>query len=432
MFRYAALLFGALVAVSASLPVARAANDVWDGNGNVPPSNNWSFDASWVDNTTPGNSDAATFNIADTYTVSFSVNNLAAIQALTVSSGHVTFASTSSTGRTLPLNSVTGTQDVLVTGSSTFLILGASPSNDVSLLVGDDLSVQNDAVLKAEFGSDITASDFSTLGLNGTIVIDSSDSKLTLTGAGVNNFIGRSGHTGDLALQSGSTGNSIAGNLGIADSGVTDSQGFVSVLGGATILLAGNLTMANQNVVSQIAILDIDGTNSALTQTGSSTITVGAAANGTASIDVGVTTNGGTLSTGTGLFTVNATGTVTIGGSGNNNTGTLSANGNVLIDGGLLRRNRGTFLVAPTKTMTIQNGGLFDMSGFYNADAAFIVTGTGSAWTNDSSLSIWRFGHRLAHNFCRRISIRYERLRRRDSPQQWHRECHRHRLDMDE
>ncbi len=99
MFRIGALSFGILLAMTASPPHARAANDVWDGNGNVPPSNNWSFDPSWVDNSSPGNSDTATFNIADTYTVSFSVNNLDAIQALTVSSGHVTFASTSSTGR---------------------------------------------------------------------------------------------------------------------------------------------------------------------------------------------------------------------------------------------------------------------------------------------------------------------------------------------
>src|SRR5262249_19847195 len=133
-------------------------------------------------------------------------------------------------------------------------------------------------------------SGFSAAGLNGTIVIDSSSSKLTLNGAGINNFIGRSGNTGDLAFQSGSTGNSIAGNLGIADSGVANSQGFVTVQNGATVSLAGNLTMANQNVTGQVAILGIDGTNSALTQTGASTITVGSKTNGTATIDIGAST----------------------------------------------------------------------------------------------------------------------------------------------
>jgi len=99
MFRRAFLFFGALVAVGAWLPLAHSANDVWDGDGNVPPNGNWSFAPNWVDNSTPGNSDTATFNIADTYTVSFSVTNPAAIQALTISSGSVTFASTSSCSR---------------------------------------------------------------------------------------------------------------------------------------------------------------------------------------------------------------------------------------------------------------------------------------------------------------------------------------------
>src|SRR5882724_6233520 len=133
MVRRAAFLFGALVVIAASLPHARAANDVWDGNGLVPPSNNWSLGASWVDNSTPGNNDTATFNINDSYTVSFTVNNNDAIQALT-------FASASSTARTLPVNSASGTQDVLITGSSTRLNLGASPANAINLLIGDDLS----------------------------------------------------------------------------------------------------------------------------------------------------------------------------------------------------------------------------------------------------------------------------------------------------
>jgi hypothetical protein len=263
--------------------IAQAANDVWDGNGGVPPSNNWNVATSWVDNSTPGSSDTATFNIADTYTVSFSANPNA-IQALTISSGVVTFASTSSTGRTLSVNSATGTQDVSITGASTLVILGTSPSNDVSLTIGDDLSVQNDAVLIAQFGSNVTASDFSTNGLNGSIFMDGPGATLTLTGFGANNFIGRSGNDGYLSLINGTTGNSIAGNLGIADSSATNSTGFMSILAGSTLSLAGNLTLANQNVAGQTATLDIYGTNSSLTQTGATSTTVGSAASGSAAV----------------------------------------------------------------------------------------------------------------------------------------------------
>jgi T5SS/PEP-CTERM-associated repeat protein len=387
-----ARLSRALMAIALSVSIAHAANDVWDGNGATPPSNNWSFAPSWDDNTTPGNSDTATFNIAGTYTVSFSVSNPAAIQALTISSGSVTFASTSSTTRTLSVNSASGSQDVLITGASTFFTLGASPSNDVGLIAGDDLSVQNDAVLTAQFGSNVTAADLSNAGLNGSLVMDGPGATLALTGAGANNFIGRSGNTGFLLLVNGTTGNSIAGNLGIADSGSANSTGFVALTAGSTLSLAGNLTLANQNVAGQSAMLDIYDTNSSLTQTGATSITVGSATNGTADINIGVVSPDGTLSTGTGLFTINATGTVTIGNSGNNNSGILNANGDVLINGGVLRRNRGTFIVAPAETMTIQNGGLFDVRGFYNADAAFTVTGAGSAWTSNSSLSIGALG----------------------------------------
>jgi T5SS/PEP-CTERM-associated repeat protein len=383
--------FGSLMVIATTASIAHPANDVWDGNGAAPPNNNWSFGPSWVDNSTPGNSDTATFNIAATYTVSFSVTNPASIQALTVSSGNVTFASTSSTGRTLSVNSASGSQDVSITGATTFFTLG-SPSNAVNLVAGDDLSVQNDAVLTAQFGSNVTASDLSASGLNGSIVMDGPGATLTLTGAGANNFIGRSGNTGFLLLVNGATGNSIAGNLGIANSASAGSTGFVTLTDGSTLSLAGNLTLANQNVEGQLASLDIYDTGSSLTQAGATSITVGSATNGTADINIGVVSPDGSLTTGVGLFTINATGTVTIGNSGNNNSGTLNANGDVVINGGILRRNRGSFLVAPTQTMTVQNGGLFDVRGFYQADAEFIVTGAGSAWINTGSLSIGALG----------------------------------------
>jgi T5SS/PEP-CTERM-associated repeat protein len=388
MLRTIALVPSAFLVLVAMSSSAHAAADVWDGNGAVPPSNNWNFDPSWADNSAPGNADTATFNIGAIYTVSFSVTNPDAIQALTISAGDVTFASTSSTARNLRVNSASGSQDVSITGASTFLTLGAAASNDVNLIAGDDLSIQNDASLTAHFGSDVTAADLSAAGLNGSIVMDGPGSTLTLTGAGTNNFIGRSGNDGYLFLVGGTTGNSIAGNLGLADSGTNNSTGLVAITAGSTLSLAGNLTLANQDHAGQVASLDIYDAGSSLTQTGATTITVGALTEGTADINIGVAGDGGTLSTGTGLFRINATGTVTIGNSSNNNDGTLNANGDVLVDGGVLRRNRGNFIVAPTQTMTVQNGGRFDVRGFYNADANFVVTGSGSLWTSNSSISI--------------------------------------------
>src|SRR3954470_9341148 len=104
--------------VGCLLPLlVQAASDVWDGNGAVPPNGIWGTGTNWGDNTTPGNSDTATFNLANTYTVTFNANPLA-IQALTVSAGDVTFTS-SGGARTLPVNSASGGQDVTINGGST-------------------------------------------------------------------------------------------------------------------------------------------------------------------------------------------------------------------------------------------------------------------------------------------------------------------------
>jgi hypothetical protein len=56
---------------------SHAANDIWDANGAVPPNGVWGTGPNWADNSTPGNSDTATFNLANTYTVTFNANPLA-------------------------------------------------------------------------------------------------------------------------------------------------------------------------------------------------------------------------------------------------------------------------------------------------------------------------------------------------------------------
>src|SRR5688572_11499540 len=83
----AALAAWGLFAASPS----RAANDVWKTAANGV----WSVDGNWVDGTSPGVGDEATFNLPGTYTVSF---NAAPdpIQALAITNGgNVTFASSS-------------------------------------------------------------------------------------------------------------------------------------------------------------------------------------------------------------------------------------------------------------------------------------------------------------------------------------------------
>jgi fibronectin-binding autotransporter adhesin len=346
-----------------------AANDTWDNN----PGGNWENGLNWADGSTPGSGDTATFNLAATYAATFGVAP-AAIQALTVNAGTVTFQS-SGGAKTLSVNSG-GSQDVIVTGGSTTLTLGAS-LNPLNLTAGDDLSVQSGATFEARFGSDVVANDLTANGLNGTLRVNGSGSSLTLNSA-AQHLIANT-LPGSLQFQNSSIGNSIAGGLRVADnaSGVTGS---VQISAGSTLTLGGNLALASANIAGQNGMLIIIGTGSSLTQSGASTITVGAAANGIAAINIGITATGGTLSTGTGLFTVNPTGTVTIGGT--DATGTLNANGDVLINGGTVQRNTNgsQFNLATGRTMTIQNGGLFSFSGSYNAatNAVYNVTGANS------------------------------------------------------
>ena len=186
--------------------------------------------------------------------------------------------------------------------------------------------------------------------------------------------------TGSLVFQNGSTGNSILGALGIGNSPTPSVTGILSVLSGSALTLGGNLTLSNQNLTGQVGNLTINGTNSALTQSGATTITVGSATNGTGTIAIGTNSSGGTLTTGSGLFTINKTGTVTIGGGAN--SGSLFVGGDLTINGGLLQKSSAasTLDLAAGKTVTIQSGGRLMHAGAFAADSnqIFNMAGTNS------------------------------------------------------
>ncbi|MGD9637318.1 MAG: beta strand repeat-containing protein, partial [Pirellulales bacterium] len=349
---------------------ARAAIDTWDNT----PGGNWNNAANWTDGTVPAVSDSATFNLAQSYQVTFNADP-GVVQALSVSAGGVTFAS-SGGPRTLSITAGAGSQDIVVSGATTSLTLGTT-NNPLHITAGDDLSVQGGATLAVLFGSDLAANDLGS-GLNGTLRVDGAGSLVTL-GGNATNWIASSA-TGSLVLQNGSTGNSINADLGIASTLNTGTTGSLSISGGSTLVLGGNLTMASQNATGQSSTLSIQGTNSSLMQGGMSGATIGSAANGTAAISIGTTTSGGSLTTGTGLFTISKTGTVTIGGGAN--TGTLNLGGDVKIDGGVLTKSSAgsTLDFAPDKTITIQSGGRLTIAGPGAAETnqIFNVSGTNS------------------------------------------------------
>lgn len=361
---------GSLIAVVLMTSALPAANDVWDNT----PGGNWNNAANWTDGSAPTVGDSATFNLAQAYGVTFNAEP-GVIQGLLVSAGGVTFQS-SGGARTLFLTAGAGSQDLVVSGATTTFTLGAS-NNPLHITAGDDLSIQNGATVAVLFGSKLVANDLGT-GLSGTLRVDGAGSLFTL-GGNVANAIAATG-TGSLVLQNNSAGSSINADLGIASSGSAGATGSVSISGGSTLTLGGNLTMASLNTTGQTATISIQGTSSSLTQGGTSSVTVGSATNGTATIFIGTTASGGSLTTGTGLLTVNKTGTVTIGGG--SNTGTLNLGGDVMIDGGLVSKaSAGSMLdFAAGKTVTLQNGGRLSIAGpgVAETNQIFNVSGTGS------------------------------------------------------
>ncbi len=196
-----------------------AADDTWK----TAASGNWETGSSWTDGSTPGNSDTATVGQNGTYTVTFGATP-AAIQQLSVNNGaNVTFQSSGGAMQTLSVNASGGSKTVNLSGSGTTLTLGTS-NHTLNLTAGSSLSVQSGSKLQVQFGSDVVASDLSSSGLGGTIIVDGSGSTLALNNSSAINSVGAGGGTGTLTFQNSSTGNSISGALGIADDAVAEQQ----------------------------------------------------------------------------------------------------------------------------------------------------------------------------------------------------------------
>ena len=116
----------------------------------VPPTGIWDSGNNWSgDNTTPGNSDTATFNLAQTYAVNFAADPLA-IQNLTVSAGTVTFQNSGGV-QTLDVTSG-GALDVFI-GTATLNLGTTSNTLPVNLMVGDVLFVTSGGILNINAGS---------------------------------------------------------------------------------------------------------------------------------------------------------------------------------------------------------------------------------------------------------------------------------------
>ena len=216
------------------------------------------------------------------------------------------------------------------------------------------LYVNNNARMDANAKGTIVAGAGMDLGtsVGGTVLVDGNGSRLTSPDV----WMGANGALGTLTFQNQATGSFTAGTVKIGSNPSLGSRGVFTVQGGASVNMLG-LEVGVYSGSRSTSTLTITGNGSVVTQGGASTLTVGAASdsNGIIQIDAN-----GTFTGGTGLATVNPTGTISI------NGGTYNAKGNIDINGGLLLRNAtGSFNWDPNLSMTIRNGGRFTSLGPY-------------------------------------------------------------------
>jgi T5SS/PEP-CTERM-associated repeat protein len=384
--------------------VATAASDVWDGAGAIPPNGIWGTDVNWVDNTTPGNGDTATFNVANTYNVTFDANP-AAIQALSASAGNVTFAS-SGGAQALAVNSGGG-QDATVNGGAT-LSLGTS-GNPLHLTVGDDLIVNGNGTLNVSFGSQVNTLDLTaqaSLG-NATIVVDGTGSALNRTGTGQRAF-GNSNGTTSLTYRNNATGDHndslIVGNI----SDVTGTAN-LNVESNADLTL-DSLTLGFGAAAGPTGIVTVTGGGSTITQSGASTLTIGRANGNSGQLNVN---SSRVFNTGTGAIALNATGSINIGGGTfNANSNLTMASGSILnFNGGTLNPNAGINIGAGA-TFNFNNGQMTVDSGESVTSAgAFTIGSTGVGTLNIEDQGVVHVGTTLAINSTSNINLNGGTLR---------------------
>jgi len=221
---------------------------------------------------------------------------------------------------------------------------------------------------------------------NGIIVVDGVGSRLTSGDA----YIGGGGGTGSLTLQNGAYGVIGTGTAYVGLGTAGGSCGIVLVQGEANLVFTGPLWVGTSAGGAQTSTVTVTGSNSSITQSGAIALIVGAAGGSTGVIHVD---SNGTFTGGTGLTTINRTGTVSV------NGGFYKPKGNILIDGGALDVSAGTLNWDANRTMTIRNGGRFTISDYYDTPiGSYILVQDANSRIQVTELNVLNGGRLDANN----------------------------------
>jgi autotransporter-associated beta strand protein len=254
--------------------------------------------------------------------------NLAAGKTMTVQNG----------GRA----SFTYTNDY-TTANATYNITGSGSKIEAS----SDLSIGAGSQVNVSSGGAFVSGNFMDVHANATLTVDGASSSVTEK----NQSVWGIGAPANVTFSNGATGD-LEGEVDLAPGAVSGSSATLNVQSGATVGV-GTLALVADDSSGLSATININGAGSSLNQNIpgliSSTITVGNSVSSPAAINIGTTAGGGSLTTGTGLVTINRTGSVTVGNGAN--AGTLNVSGPIIVNAG--------------GSLTINSGSVATISGAY-------------------------------------------------------------------
>ena len=324
----------------------------------------------------PVSGDTAQYDLAATYTVTFTSNptNVTVNQT----AGTVTY--TTNATRTVnfaPFNLLGGG-----------LTLGPGAAGSTLQVNSMWLRVDPSTSLFVGSGNDWTVTQFANgIGVGGT----SGSASATFDGVGTTFTANANADSGigvgmDAWPGSGTftLSNNALANVGM----VTVSRGTMSVQSAADVTMSGHIRLGASPPIAGNASLTITGAGSTLTQTGSgANITVGASSGNTSSLTVA---DNAVVTTGTGLTTIGATGTIDYTGA------SFRLNGALTVTGGTFKGptpTTHTLLNGGGKPITVQSAGKIQLTGNTDVTASLVsgtntitVTGAGSSFSTTGAL----------------------------------------------
>lgn len=361
-----------------------AADRLW----NAPVSNDFESSAAWTGGIPPAidGSDRVLLGVKGTYDVQFDIDTetfyggAPHVGDLSVNqTGAVSLVSSDFPLRSLIVDGAGGGQDLLASLGTLNLGRETDANTAFRLVVAGDARVQS-ATVNVWQGSRLEVVDFidvaAAAGQLGTLSVSGAGANLNVTG-GLNSSWGRNGGAANVTFDNAATVS--IGGVELANTNTAGTTGNLVVRGGAT-LSSSSLQLATAGGASTAASIDLHGVGSTITQSATANLTIGHATSGTAALNVGVTSSGGSFITGSaGTAAINRTGTVNVGGAAS--TGTFSAANGLTINGGILQTNAdGIFTLGTGKTLAVTDGGRATFASGYAtaANAIYNVSGANS------------------------------------------------------